>query len=80
MIEGVKAYTFNSTVNSYTINIPIINDDVFEVNEQLHIGLKNIDSVPLGIFIETENATITIVDDDCELIPCMHVHVFKLVC
>ena len=65
--EGVQTMVFNSYITQYTVNIPILNDDTFELNEDFQVILRFAHSVPSGVSISPAKASITIVDDDSEL-------------
>ena len=63
---GVQTFVFNSSVRNYTLSIPIINDDIFELAEELRAVLKFASPRSLGVKIVPTETIITILDDDGE--------------
>ncbi|MCK4664208.1 MAG: hypothetical protein KAT68_15170 [Bacteroidales bacterium] len=58
--------TILSGVDSTIINIPIVNNDIYEINETIEITLSN----PVGAVLGTDSIhTVTIIDDDYDIIP-----------
>ncbi len=60
-------FRFNSVQIVHTINIPIINDDIFELTEELQVGLRFAGPAPPDVLIKPARATVTIIDDDSEI-------------
>ncbi len=50
-----------------TIHIPIINDDIFEFNEELKVVMKFASPAPPGLVIEPAETTVIILDDDSKI-------------
>ena len=61
---GVKTLVLNSSITNYTINIPIKDDAIFELTEEVQAKLKFAQISPLNVMIMPSEAIITILDDD----------------
>lgn len=46
------------------VHIPIINDDIFELDEEMKVHLSIVEPIPSNVEISTSETTVTIVDDD----------------
>ena len=61
---GVQRYTFNSLLTSYSLNISIIDDSVFETTESFLVGLRFADEAPSRVILEPAQTNVEILDDD----------------
>ena len=69
---GITIYTFSPSQTRLTIQIPLINDAVFELTERLSASLRFVGGVaPPRVTIDPGTAEIIILDDDGSLVVCM---------
>ena len=62
---GILTFALSSTsATTYMVNIPILDDDVFELTEELKAVLKFSGPIPQRVVIEIPETTIYIIDDD----------------
>lgn len=61
---GDQSFTFDASRTSYTFNISLVNDDVFEVAEHFQAGLRFPGAAPLRVSLQPAQAEIEIIDDD----------------
>ena len=64
--SGPYSVTFPAGVTIVPFNIPINDDNIFEENENFTLTINS--SLPTGVMVGNPGqATVTIVDNDCEL-------------
>lgn len=65
--DGVQTFIFSSSNNSFTFNLYLIDDNVYELTEILSAILTFSSGIgPPRASFATESANITICDDDCK--------------
>ena len=66
--------TFGPGMSFATVNIPIVNDTLYENDEVFYGNLRLPAGVVNGVQFDPMRANVTIFDDDCELLYCIHSH------
>ena len=68
-VSEVELLTFNTDNSNFSISLPLINDDVFELTERLQAVLMFADDVPPErASVDLEMASVVIFDDDSKSI------------
>ena len=63
---GSQVFVFNSSLTSYTFNVPIIDDIIFELTESFQAGLRFVGAAPQHLTLAPAQANIEIFDNDGE--------------
>ena len=61
---SAQAFVFDPSISSFSVNVPLINDNIFELTESLQAGLSFLGPPPPRATIDPAQADIQILDDD----------------
>ena len=64
---GPQTYTIDASNSVFAINIPLINDNIFEINETFQARLNFPGQPPERVRMDTDSTHATILDDDSKL-------------
>lgn len=63
-VSGDGIFEFNANQSFFNVSIRIVNDNIFELTEQLLANLSFVGSPPAHVTIISESAKIIILDDE----------------
>ena len=67
--------TFNSSVQCMVVMVPILQDALFEGNEQFHGSLSLVQSNGINVAVSPNQTIVNIIDDDEGIDCCAYVHI-----